>query len=122
MLQVKEPADKNLVGEKSVSWIDVSSLNGFLDYMTGDANYTEYNTKIQESTHIFMCDFASLKNLSEKWVWNPFSFLFGVICQDEAEPVTVNITSENARMVINGKVYDILLIDNPMKQAFRNLS
>ena len=27
---------------------------------------------------------------------------------------TVEITSENARMVIDGMVYEILLIDNPM--------
>ena len=116
LLQVKEPAEKNSIAERPVSWADVASLKGFLDYMVGDSENENYKTKIQESTHVFMCDFMSLKNLSERWVWNPFSFLFGVISQDAATPATVSITSENARMVINGKVYDILLIDNPMNR------
>ena len=116
LLQVKEPAEKNSIAEKPLTWVDVTSLKGFLDYMTGDSGYQEFNAKIQESTHIFLCDFTSLKGLSKRWVWNPFSFLFGVISQDAAAPATVSITSENARMVINGKVYDILLIDNPMNR------
>lgn len=116
LLQVKEPAEKNAVGERPVEWLDVTSLKGFLDYMVGDSENENYKTKIQESTHIFMCDFTSLKNLSERWVWNPFSFLNGVIRQDAEEPATVSITSENARMLIDGKVYDVLLIDNPMNK------
>jgi hypothetical protein len=32
----------------------------------------------------------------------------------ELEPA---ITAESARMVINGKVYDIILIDNPMEMC-----
>ena len=55
----------------------------------------------------------SLKALSTKWVWNPFSFLTGIINKDEQETI-VDVTSENARMVIHGAVYEILLIDNPM--------
>lgn len=62
---------------------------------------------------IFLCNFTSLKALSTKWVWNPFSFLTGIINKDEQETV-VDVTSENARMVIHGAVYEILLIDNPM--------
>ena len=30
------------------------------------------------------------------------------------EQETVNVTSDNARMVVNGEVYEILLIDDPM--------
>ena len=46
-----------------------------------------YYAKIQESTHLFIADFVVL---------------------DE------RINAENARMVIDGKVYAITLIDNPM--------
>ena len=36
-----------------------------------------------------------------------------MIDKDEQEEI-VDITSDNARMVIDGMVYEILLIDNPM--------
>ena len=37
----------------------------------------------------------------------------GVISKTD-EQETVNVTSDNARMVVNGEVYEILLIDDPM--------
>lgn len=75
--------------------------------------YVPADDKVQESTHIFLCDFTNLKNLSTDWVWNPFSFLTGVISKTD-EQETVDVTSDNARMVVNGEVYEILLIDDPM--------
>ena len=56
----------------------------------------------------------TFKNLSTRGVWNPFSFVNGVISDDPANPAIVDATSENARFIINGLVYDILLIDDPM--------
>lgn len=113
LLQVKGKGAKNSIGARESDWLDCTSLHGWLDLSTGDSKYTNFNAKIQESTHIFLCDFTSLKALSTKWVWNPFSFLTGVIDKDEQETV-VDVTSDNARMVIQGLVYDVLLIDNPM--------
>lgn len=113
LIQVKEIGAKNRLGERIIKWVDCTSLLGWLDLETGDSNRLNFNAKIQESTHIFLCDFTSLKGLSTKWVWNPFNFLTGIINTDEQETV-VDATSENARMVIQGLVYEILLIDNPM--------
>lgn len=113
LLQVKGEGVKNSIGVREYDWIDCTSLLGWLDLSTGDSKRTTFNAKIQESTHIFLCDFTSLKALSAKWVWNPFNFLTGIINSDEQEK-TVDVTSDNARMVIQGLVYEILLIDNPM--------
>ena len=112
LLQVKGTMEKNSIGACEYDWLDCTSLFGWLDLSTGDSKRTTFNAKIQESTHIFLCDFTSLKNLSTKWVWNPFSFITGIINQDEEK--TVDVTSDNARMMIQGAVYEILLIDNPM--------
>lgn len=113
LLQVKSEGAKNSIGACEYDWIDCTSLLGWLDLSTGDSKRITFNAKIQESTHIFLCDFTNLKDLSTKWVWNPFSFLTGIVSRDEQER-TVDVTSDNARMVIQGLVYEILLIDNPM--------
>lgn len=88
-IQVKRQTGINAIGERECEWLDVVNFRGWLDLSGGDSKYTAYNAKIQESTHIFLCDYRAL---------------------DE----DIAVTSENARMVIGGKVYDILLIDDPM--------
>ena len=113
LLQVKSRCAKNAIGEVRTQWVDCTSIKGWLDLSTGDSKHTTFYAKVQESTHIFLCDFTNLKNLSTKWVWNPFNFLTGVISQQD-EQESVDVTSDNARMVIDGLVYEILLIDNPM--------
>lgn len=79
---------KNAIGEQVQTWQDVQSIKGWLDLQTGEARYNTYYAKIQESTHIFVCDYVQLD---------------------------AKITAESARAVINGKTYDIKLIDNPME-------
>lgn len=86
IIQIKTASNKNEYGESVAVWENVKTLNGFLDLMSGNANYTSYNTKIAESTNIFMCDYCDLS--------------------------TVNV--EKARMVIKDKMYDITWIDDPM--------
>lgn len=96
LLQVKKEGAKNAIGERTNTWVDCTSILGWLDLSTGDSKHTTFYAKVQESTHIFLCDFTDLKNLST------------------GEQETVDITSDNARMLINSKVYEILLIDDPM--------
>lgn len=79
---------KNDIGERAKQWADVQSIKGWLDLQSGDSRYTTYHAKLQESTHIFIADYVALDS---------------------------RIMAETARMVINGKRYDILLIDNPME-------
>lgn len=112
LMQVNVPGQKNSIGEKVSDWFDVVQFKGWLDYQSGDSKRSVYNAKIEESTHIFLCDFRSFKSLSAKWEWNPFNFLEGIINLELEQDV--DVTSENARMIINGKLYDILLIDDPM--------
>lgn len=113
LLQVKNRGAKNAIGEVTAQWVDCTSIKGWLDLSTGDSKHTTFYAKVQESTHIFLCDFTNLKNLSTKRAWNPFNFLTGVISQQN-EQESVDVTSDNVRMVIDGLVYEILLIDNPM--------
>lgn len=94
-LQVKDTSATNDIGERVTKWTDYVSFTGWLDLSAGDSKHVNYNAKIQESTHVFLCDFNDLKNPS-----------------DEQE--NVEVTSENARLVVNGTAYEILLIDNPM--------
>ena len=79
---------KNEIGEAVKSWADVQMITGWLDLQGGDSKYTTYNAKLQESTHVFVADYVELDS---------------------------RIKEENSRMVIGGKVYDVLLIDDPME-------
>lgn len=113
VVQVYDAGEKNAKGIRQGQWVDVASLKGWLDFSSGDSKYTPYNAKIQQSTHLFICDFKSFKGLSGKWVWDSFAFAHSSI-SSVALDATVDATSENARMVIEGVVYDIMVIDDPM--------
>lgn len=88
---------KNEIGETVKVWHDVIGLTGWLDLAGGDSKYTSYNAKIQESTHVFVCDYSPIPD-----------FL-------ETDDKTVKVSAESCRMVVNSKEYDIMLIDDPME-------
>ena len=113
LIQVKDEGSKNSIGEREHIWVDVASVKGYLDLQNGNSQNTTFNAKIQESTHIFLCDYQSFKGLSGKWVWDTLNFINGSI-HDETLEGTVDATSENARMLIEGQMYQIQLIDDPM--------
>lgn len=77
----------NEIGEQEQTWTNVQSVKGWLDYLSGESNHLNYNAKIQESSHIFVADYVML------------------------DP---SITEDSSRMIIDGSMYDIVLIDNPM--------
>lgn len=79
---------KNEIGESVPTWGRAITLHGFLDLQSGDSKYSTYSTKIQESTHVFICDYVKL-------------------------PECVN--AENSRLVIGDKNFDVMLIDDPME-------
>lgn len=91
VIQVSTGATKNIIGESVPSWTAVQTIKGWLDLSSGESRYNTYNAKIQESTHIFIGDYV---------------------------PLDSRITAENSRMLINGTMYDILLIDNPMGMGY----
>lgn len=85
-VQVKTGTGKNAIGEEVQEWSDVVSLLGFLDNQTTDIDIQEYNALIQESTDIFICDYKRLNG--------------------------IHFNAENARIIIDGLEYHILLIDD----------
>ena len=85
MLQQKSGFETNGIGEKIQAWSDVQSLWGWLDLSNGDSKYT-YDAKLQESTHIFITGYTSI----------------------DRKP-------NDKRLVVNGVVYEVLLIDDPME-------
>lgn len=113
LFQVKDGGKKNAIGEREHNWVDVASSKGWLDLSGGDSKYTTYNAKIQESTHIFLCDYQTFKGLSGEWVWDTLNFISGEISTLTSDR-KVDVTSENARMLIDGLIYQIMLIDDPM--------
>lgn len=87
-LQKRNGTVKNEIGESIPKWETVHTLTGFIDLSSGDSRRTVYHAKIQESTHLFICDYVEIDS---------------------------SITAENSRMIVNGRKYDITLIDNPME-------
>lgn len=81
-------SSENEIGESVKSWETTQELTGFIDLSGGDSKYTVFDAKVQESTHIFICDYT---------------------------PLNPSVTAENSRIKINGRIYDIKLIDNPME-------
>lgn len=93
IIQKKASDSKNAIGERVSSWVDAFSLVGRLGLQSGDSKYTNFSAKLEESTHVFLCDF------------NPDAYSLSLPDESGKAPIV--------RMVIKGIVYDVLLIDNP---------
>lgn len=85
VLQQCKKSSTNNIGERVQEWSDTHKLWGWLDLSTGDSKYN-YDAKLQESTHIFICDYSQIDR-----------------------------KTDNKRLMVNGVIYDILLIDDPME-------
>jgi hypothetical protein len=78
--------EKNAMGEAEKIWSDVASQVGWLGLQSGDSKYKNFSAKLEESTHVFLCDY---------------------------NPAIYALADEDTRMIFKGMVYDVLLIDNP---------
>ena len=96
-IQIKT-STKNEYGERVPNWKDIKTVRGWIDLSNGTSDYLNYNAKVQDSTHIFICDVFDLDSVTD---------------QDTGK--TVDVTKDNARMLVKGNPYAILLIDNPME-------
>ncbi len=85
IIQTKS-TEKNAIGEAVKTWADAFGQVGWLGMQSGESKRTNFNAKIEESTHVFLCDYHS-----------------GIYA----------LADQDTRMVIKGVVYDVLLIDNP---------
>ena len=86
-IQCKTVETNDIAAQVEV-WVDVQKVRGWLDLIDGDSKYTNFSAKMQESTHVFIADYVALNKV---------------------------ITAENSRVVIAGRRYDVLLIDDPME-------
>ena len=85
IVQTKTTA-KNDIGEAVKTWTDAFFPLGWLGLQSGDSKHSNFNAKLEESTHVFLCDYHS-----------------GIYA----------LAGQDVRMIIKGMVYDVLLIDNP---------
>lgn len=88
VIQIADSSGKNAMGEKETTWKDAFSPVGWLGLQSGDSKYTNFSAKIEESTHVFVCDYNN-------------------------DIYALSIQNKGIRMVLKGIVYDVLLIDNP---------
>lgn len=84
-LQIKK-TEKNEIGESVESYEDYQTLKGFIDFMSGSADTVNYNAKLEETTHVFICDY-----------------------------VPISLQESECRMMIKSKPYEVTFIDNPME-------
>ena len=81
-----ETTSKNAFGEIVKSWQDVQVLKGFLDFTGGDGSYkSNFKGAVEETTHIFICDYVKL-----------------------------DVKPTQCRLLCDNKLYDVLMIDDPM--------
>ena len=86
VIQTKTSSGRNAIGEAVITWSDSCSIVGWLGMQSGDSQRSNFNAKIEESTHVFLCDY---------------------------NPAVYDLADEDTRMIIKGNMYDVLLIDNP---------
>lgn len=83
-LQVKTTT-KNEIGESISAWSTVGYLNGYLDMISNEYNLQNFGAKVEQSTNVFITPYKAL-----------------------------NVTSEESRLLIDNKSYEITLIDDPV--------
>ena len=86
VIQIKTSTGKNAIGEAENTWVSAFSKKGWLGLQTGDSKRTNFSAKIEESTHVFMCDFDA-----------------GIYA----------LADQDTRMLLKNNVYDVVFIDNP---------
>lgn len=51
---------KNEIGEEVTTWENYKTINGFIDFMSESTGRGSFNSKIVESTHVFVCDYVDI--------------------------------------------------------------
>ena len=94
IIQTKTSSGRNEIGEAVNSWTEAFKQIGWLGLQNGDSKRSTFNAKLEESTHVFLCDFNS-----------------GIYALSLPDVKTKKVP--DCRMILKGIVYDVLLIDNP---------
>ena len=85
-VQTKTSSGVNAIGESEITWENAFSPVGWLGLQSGESKRTNFNAKIEESTHVFLCDYHS-----------------GIYA----------LADQDTRMLIKDHMYDVTMIDNP---------
>lgn len=86
VFQTRILGEPNSIGERERVYVDVDTLEGYLDYQTGNFAVGDSNAKLASTSHIFIADYKPLTEVSET----------------------------ASRAVVGNDVYNVLMIDNPM--------
>lgn len=86
VIQTMGAASTNAIGEKVAEWVDTYEFMGVLGLQSGDSKYSTYKAKLEESSHVVICDY---------------------------DPEIYALADQNTRIIAKGRIYDVLLIDNP---------
>lgn len=84
-LKIKSSNTFNTIGEKVSEWSVYKQITGFLDFSGEETNHVEFKTKMNESTHVFICDYVEIEK-----------------------------TVKELKFLVDNEEYEILYIDNPM--------
>lgn len=87
ILQVQSENGVDEIGNPVIIWEEVGSYPGWLDLVSGNSPVQNYNAKISESSHYYITDYYR---------------------------ALTNQDPEVCRMLIDGKIYDVQWIDDPM--------
>ena len=86
VIQTGTSSAVNEYGERETTWENAIEFDAVLGLQSGDSKYSSFNAKIEESSHVAVAEFdADIYALADK----------------------------NTRLIAKGKMYDVLLIDNP---------
>ena len=59
ILKIKSQV-KNEIGEEVTTWANYKTIHGFIDFMSESTGRASFNSKIVESTHVFICDYVDI--------------------------------------------------------------
>ena len=87
-----EDVKTRAIGEKVKGWVDLQTIHGFLDLMNNGKDFATYNKAMEDSTHVFVCDYVSITDKNGK-----------------------KVRATKLKATINGNDYDVTYIDDPME-------
>ncbi len=90
VLQVLTPTVYNDLGEPERDWEEDRTIIGWLDYIAGtlEGSISRFYAPLEQSTHCFLCDYHALDGVEDP--------------------------PERLRLVVGRKIFQVLLLDDPM--------
>ena len=90
-----ESITTSAIGEKVKGWVDLITLHGFLDLQNQGKDFATYNKAMEDSTHVFVCDYVNIVKDGKK------------------------AKATELRATIDGEDYDVTYIDDPMNLHYQ---